>query len=202
MRIARRCLVRLVLAGLMLVGGGGIGMLPARAAAAQPTAFDLAKEGNRYVGEQAKDKIVQIRSEKSVAGVMPTIWYVVYYDPTATFKAVEVKFGAGQMLDVKRPLRLLEPVTGGQEPLDLAKLKIDSDEAIKAALRQPLLDRLTVTATSARLERGEARQPVWKVRIWAAKLRKPSDDVDLGEVILSAEDGRVLKNDLHINRVD
>ena len=31
--------------------------------AGDKTAFDLIKEGNRYVGEQAKDKIVQIRSE-------------------------------------------------------------------------------------------------------------------------------------------
>ena len=81
---------------------------------AEATAFELAKEGNRYVGEQSKDRIVQIRCEKSVGGLIPNIWYVVFYDPTATLKAVEVKFGAGKMLDVKRPMRLLEPVTGGE----------------------------------------------------------------------------------------
>src|SRR5213593_2033035 len=81
--------------------------------AAEMTAFALAKEGNKYVGEQAKDKIVQIRSEKSVGSLNPTLWYVVFYDSTATLKAVEIKFGAGKMLDVKRPMRLLEPVTGG-----------------------------------------------------------------------------------------
>ena len=53
--------------------------------AAEPTAFDLVKEGNRYVGEQAKDKVVQIRSEKSIGGLDPAIWYVVYRDATATF---------------------------------------------------------------------------------------------------------------------
>src|SRR5205807_4621945 len=86
------------------------------ALARDPTAFDLIKEGNRYVGEQSKDKIVQIRSEKSVGSLTPNIWYVVFYDPTATLKAVEVKFGAGKMLDVKRPLRLLEPITGADTP--------------------------------------------------------------------------------------
>src|SRR5262245_8518003 len=49
------------------------------APAAEMTAFELAKEGNRYVGEQSKDKVVQIRSEKSVASMIPDIWYVVYY---------------------------------------------------------------------------------------------------------------------------
>src|SRR6266567_526644 len=70
---------------------------------AEATAFELAKEGNRFVGEQSKDRIVQIRSEKSVGGPSPNIWYVVFYDPTATLKAVEVKFGAGKMLDVNGP---------------------------------------------------------------------------------------------------
>src|SRR5712691_6571219 len=110
--------------------------------AADATAFDLIKEGNRYVGEQAKDKIVQIRSEKSVGTLTPNIWYVVFYDPTASLKAVEVKFGAGQMLTVKRPMRLLEPVTVGDLPLDRDKLKIDSPEAIKIALKEPLLQNL------------------------------------------------------------
>jgi len=33
---------------------------------AEPAAFDLIQEGNRHVGEQSKDKVVQIRSEKSL----------------------------------------------------------------------------------------------------------------------------------------
>src|SRR5438445_13878260 len=46
--------------------------------ASEPTAFELIKEGNRHVGETAKDKVVQIRSEKSIAGVTPNIWWIVY----------------------------------------------------------------------------------------------------------------------------
>src|SRR4051794_26649057 len=79
------------------------------ARAADLTAFDLIKEGNRYVGEEAKDKVVQIRSEKSIGTLTPTIWFIVFYDPDATFKATEVKFGAGRKMDVKRPMRMLEP---------------------------------------------------------------------------------------------
>src|SRR5882672_9697830 len=78
-----------------------------QAAAKEMTAFELAKEGNRFVGEQSKDKVVQIRSDKSVGSLIPSIWYVVYYDPDATLKSVEVKFGAGQKMDVKRPARVL-----------------------------------------------------------------------------------------------
>jgi len=180
------------------------------ARADEPTAFDLIKEGDRYVGEQAKDRIVQIRSEKSIGTLTPNIWYVVFYDPTASLKAVEVKFGAGKMLAVKRPWRLIEPVTGGDLPLDRAKLKIDSPEAIKIALKEPLLQNLKITATQLKLDRlgegvlgqGGPGQGVWKVRLWAAKLRRPDRDADIGEIWVSSTDGQVLKNDLHINRVD
>ena len=180
------------------------------ARAADTTAFGLIKEGNRYVGEQSKDRVVQIRSEKSVGTLTPNIWFVVFYDPTASLKSTEVKFGAGQMLTVKRPMRLLEPVTGGDLPLDRDKLKIDSPEAIQIALKQPMLEHLKITATRLTLDRvGEGvlghagpGQGVWKVRLWASKLRDPARDAEIGEVWVSALDGQVVKNDLKINRVD
>jgi len=180
------------------------------AGAAEPSAFDLVKEANRYVGEQAKDKVVQIRSEKSVGSLTPNIWYVVLYDPTATLKAEEVKFGAGKMISVKRPMRLLEPVTGGDLPLDRSKLKIDSDKAITTALAEPLLKDIKVSATQLKLERvgegvlgqGGTGEAVWKVKVWAAKLRHPNKEADVGEVWISASEGKVVRSDLHINRID
>jgi hypothetical protein len=194
---------------MLLVGFAALS-LALIVSAAEPSAFDLVKEANRYVGEQSKDKVVQIRSEKSVGSLTPTIWYVVFYDPTATLKSIQVKFGAGKMLDVKRPMRLLEPVTGGDAPLDKAKLKVDSDAAAKTALKEPLLQNLKVLATQLKLERvgdgvlGQSGpgEPIWKVKLWAAKLRDPGRDADIGEVWVSAEDGKVVKNDLHIGRVD
>lgn len=184
-------------------------LVTASARAAEPTAFDLIKEADRYVGEQAKDKIVQIRSDKSVGTLTPNIWYVVFYDNTATLKATEVKLGAGKMLSVHRPMRLLEPVTGGDVPMDRDKLKVDSDQAIKTATAEPLLQNLKLTATQLKLERvaegalgGGMAQPVWKVRLWAAKLRNQYRDADIGEIWVSAIDDKVLKTDLHLNRVD
>jgi len=174
----------------------------AASAAKELTAFELIKEGNRYVGEHVRDKVVQIRSEKSVGGLTPTIWYVVYYDTTASLKAMEVKFGAGKMLDVKRPMRLLEPTHGGDLPMDRAKLKINSDQAIATALKEPLLEKLTITATALRLDRQRDGILAWRVRVWAAKLRNPNKDVDIGDIYVNAEDGKVFRNDLHIRRVD
>jgi hypothetical protein len=164
------------------------------------TAFDLIKEGNRHIGEEAKDRVVEIRSEKSVGTLVPNIWYIVYYDPDATAKAVEVKFGAGKKLSVKRPARVLEFATGNTE-LPKEKLKTDSDKAIAIAKKEPLLKNLTLTSTQLKLTRWEA-EPVWKVRFWAAKLRKPTETVDIGEVFVSAATGEVVKTDLEIGRID
>lgn len=171
------------------------------ASAAEPTAFDLIKEGNRYVGEDAKDKVVQIRSEKSISGLEPTIWYVVFYDVDARMKATEVKFGGGKKMDVQRPFRLFERAGGYKNVIDKSKLKIDSSDALKIAQKDGLLERVKLTNSRLTLERWE-ELPVWKVRFWAEKARNPSQTVDIGELYINAEDGKVVHRDLNINRID
>jgi hypothetical protein len=164
-------------------------------------ALSLIKEANRHVGEQIKDQVVQIRSEKSIGSLTPNVWYVVFYDPDATFKATEVKFGAGQKLEVTRPMRVLELGMGDHKPLDRSKIKVDSDRAIKAATAAPLLKSLKLTATQLWLQHGDL-EPVWKVRLWAAKLRHPGEDADVGEVYIASDTGEIVRTDLHINSVD
>jgi len=164
----------------------------------------LVKEGNDHIGKEAKDKVVQIRSEKSIGGLTPNIWYVVYYDPDATFKSTEVKFAAGKKVSVKRPTRLLEPVTGAHKALDKEKLKVDSDKALAIAVKEPILEKLTLKSAEMKLERLSADfdQPVWKIKLWAAKLKNPNDTAGIGEIIVAADDGKVLKTDVHPNRID
>ena len=183
-----------IVALLMLVPAG-------LALAAEPTAFALIKEADKYVGEQSKDKVVQIRSEKSVGTMTPNIWFVVFYDPDAPLKAVEVKFGAGQKMDVSRPLRLLEPITGADKVLDSSKLKVDSDKALDIAISQPLLKSLKLNAAQCWLEHS-ADGPRWRIRLWAAKIKHPADQADVGEVFISTADGSVVRTDLHPNSAD
>lgn len=183
-----------------LLAAVGLLLGTGQAFADEPTAFELIKAGNEYVGKESKDKIVQIRSERSINSLTPNIWYIVYYDPDATFKATEVKFGGGKKLKVTRPMRLLEPITGDDKKLDRSKFKIDSDKAIKIAIAEPVLKPLTLKATQLWLERGEDG-PVWRVRLWAARVDKPKKQEDIGEVFVSADEGKVVKTDLHIDRV-
>jgi hypothetical protein len=169
--------------------------------AGEATGLSLIKDANDYVGKDVRDQVVQIRSEKSVAGTEPNIWYVVFYDKDATFKTAEVKFGAGKKLDVKHPMRGPTAYINDKNILDQKVLKIDSNKAIKIAIAEPLLDKLTIRATQLWLERVD-NVATWRVRLWAQKLRHPNDDANIGDVSISAEDGKVLKSDLHIDRVD
>jgi hypothetical protein len=168
---------------------------------AETTALELIKEGNRYVSDESKDKIVQIRSDKSIGTLTPIIWYVVYFDADATFKATEVKFGAGKKLEVKRPMRMFERINRDYKPIARADLKIDSDKALEIAKQDPLLDKLTLKASQMWLGRGD-EGVAWRVRLWAARLKNPNRDADIGEIYISADEGKVLRRDLHINRVD
>jgi len=168
---------------------------------AEPTALSLIKEGNRYVGEDVKDRIVEIYSDKSVGNTTPNVWHIVYYDPNATLKSTEVTFGGGKKMDVKRPMRLVQPITGDQKEMDRKKMKVDSDKALKTASQDPLLEKLTLRASQMWLQHGDVG-PVWKVRLWAAKLKDPGNDVDIGDVYIAADDGKVMRRDLHIDRVD
>ena len=172
-----------------------------RAFTAEPTAFELIKEGNKHVGEDARDRVAEIRSDKSAGSLVPNIWYIVYYDPDASLKATEVKFGAGKKMSVKRPPRLLEPITRSHKELPREKLKFDSDKAIETATHDELLKNVKLTNTQLWLEHSDDG-PRWKIRLWAEKFRHPGDTAEIGQIYLSATDGKVFERDFHLNRLD
>jgi len=69
------------------------------------------------------------------------------------------------------------------------------------------LKNLTLRATRLSLDRNYKEDmtvtaPIWRVEIFAAKLRNPNADANIGSVYLSAEDGKVIKSDLNISKVD
>lgn len=169
--------------------------------AAEKTAFDMVKEGNKHIGEQARDKVVQIRSDKSVGSVTPNVWYVVYRDPFASLKSVEVKFVGDKVASVKRPFRLIEAATEKNEPLNPKQLKTDSDKALKIALKEKVLEHLTITSTQMKLEEYEGA-PVWKIRLWAQKVRQPTKEADIGQIFIAAEDGKAVHLDVKPEKAD
>ena len=194
MKIKTKCFC-LVAAGALLLSA----LVPAFAGP-EPTAFQLAKDGNRFVGEPSRDRVLKINSDKSIAGLTPSIWRVAYFDPDARSKIVEVKFGSGLKLDVSRPWKMFG---GGKEAdvLDLKKLKVDSDAALRMATMQKLLQPFTLKYSQLWLQRGDDGL-TWKVRLWAAKLGKPDAIMEIGDIFISPEDGNIVRADLHIERLN
>src|SRR5580704_13333697 len=85
--------------------GAVLGLATTRLALADPTALELIKNGDNYVGEPCRDRVLEVYSEKSIASLEPNVWHVVYYDPSVFSRSVDVKFGAGQEMDVSHPMR-------------------------------------------------------------------------------------------------
>lgn len=181
-----------------LVFGAVVGLAITQLAWADPTALQLVKNGDNYVGVQSKDKVLGLDSEKSVGMLQPNVWHVLYYDPDVTYKTVDVKFGAGQEMEVSHPMHPVHAFAMPPKTLDIldqSKLSVDSDRALNIATSQPLLKGLTLRATRMSLENTDVG-PVWKVEIYAAKVSEPDKDTSVGSVCISATDGSLVKSDL------
>jgi hypothetical protein len=179
-----------------IILGAVLGLATSRMALAEPTALDLIKRGDDYVGVQSKDKVVQIYSDKSVASLQPNIWHIVYFDSSVFPKITEVKFEAGQETDVGHPMRPFTLPAKPDQIVDLSKITVDSDRAAQIAASQPLLKGLNLRYSRITLEKGDSG-PEWKVQLWSAKVSDPTKDADVGDVRISAADGSVIQSNLH-----
>jgi hypothetical protein len=164
------------------------------------TAFNLVKEGDRYVGDDVKGKVVQIWSDKSNGVLTPIIWYVDYDDEDATFKIAEVKFEGGKKASVRRPTRPLELTGLNKEIMDRKKLNVDSDKALAAVTGDSALSGVKLKATQFWLQ-SKDEGPTWKIRLWAEKTEHPDKEAEIGDIYISADDGKVIRRDLHLEHL-
>ena len=165
----------------------------------KPTALQLLQKGNTHVSARSKNKVLQISSNRSPVDEPPRSWRLLYYDDKTTYNAVEVRFEDGEMERVHEPNRLLELFTfASSKTLDLAKVKIDSDAAIRVAVAECPTEVGTVKQIEAKLERGYGGLPVWNIKLFGIPTGKLVEDASLGYVIVLAEDGKVLKKDIAV----
>lgn len=182
-----------------VVLGIALGLAGTSIAMADPSALNLVRSGDNYIGIQSRDKILEMYSEKSIATVEPNVWHILYYDPDVTFKAADVKFGAGQEMEVTHPMHpvhMFGMPAKTSDIIDQSRVHVDSDQALNIATSQPLLRGLTLRSTKMTLDNGDTG-PAWKVDLYAAKLSDPTKEAYVGNVCISATDKSVLKVDLH-----
>jgi hypothetical protein len=77
-------------------------------------------------------------------------------------------------------------------------LRIDSDQALDIAIKQ-LPPQTQVKSTSILLEDDHDR-PVWKIRVWVSRPHRQYEEKEIGEIIISVENGDILKNRLEPSR--
>jgi hypothetical protein len=184
-----------------LVLAAVLGLATTRVALADPTALSLIKNGDDYVGFPCRDKVLEVYSDKSVASMEPNVWHVIYYDPTVFSRSVEVKFGAGQEMEVSHPMRPFMLPARTRDVLDANKLRVDSDRALRIATSQPILNGITLRSSKMTLQSSDDGA-IWKVELYAAKVGDPTREVCVGYVTMTADDGTIVKADLHPSSID
>ncbi len=161
------------------------------------TALQLVKLGDHYVSEDSHDQVIQIISDKSVDDLAPKSWRVIYHNQQATFHATEVQFMDGKMVRVREPNRVLQIFApNARKTFDLAKVRLDSDDALKIVMDLPEVRAASVIAVQMELDRGYGGLPVWSVDLFGESQSKLADEKDLGTISLLADSGKILKNTL------
>jgi serine/threonine protein kinase len=161
------------------------------------TALQLLQKGNTHVSARSQNRVLEITSGKAPVDQPPQSWQIRYYDDKTTYNAVEVRFEGGEMERVYEPNRLLGIFApGARKILDLAKVKVDSDKAIRIAAAEAKAEELIAKSVELKLERGYGGLPVWNVKLFGIVPGKATNDSNLGYVIVLAEDGKVLKKAL------
>lgn len=161
------------------------------------TALQLLQKGNSYVSARSQNHLLEVTASRAPLHEPPQSWRFVYYDDKTTYNAVAVRFEGGEMERVYEPNRFLELFTpGAQKTLDLAKVKVDSDKAIRIATAEAAAGELVAKFVELKLERGYGGLPVWNVKLFGVVPGKAAEDSSMGYVIVLAEDGKVLKKAL------
>lgn len=174
--------------------------MPAAARTVLPenfTALQLVKLGNHYVSDGSHDQVIEIISDKSVDDLAPKNWRVIYHIQQAAFRATEVQFVGGKMARIREPNRFFQALSpNARKALDLSKVKLDSDDALRIVMDLPEVRAASVIAVQMQLERGYGGLPVWTVNLFGESQSNMADEKDLGTVALLADSGKILKNTL------
>ena len=167
---------------------------------AELTGLEALREANRQVGAEAKNKILQVRSERSTNGLAPKTWSVMFYDASVGMKTTVVKLSAGREPRIDHPFALFKR-PDPKRIFDPSSVRIDSDAALKVAAKDRLLEKVKLNGARITLELWEG-SPVWKIEFWAEKAKEPARTPAIGQIFVDGQEGKVVNRDLHISRTE
>jgi hypothetical protein len=179
-----------------------------------PTARQAVDIAKRRMSPASQDKVLRIEGRRSDADLRVREWVITFYDETRVNNALAVRVEDGQDTATKVQLRMFEDGTfdhfdrnftgfSNKEVINLSRWKIDSDEAVARALKQPRLSEVQITEVRlilSKLSDGEV-PPVWRVHLRARSKSNPGRDTSIGYIDLSAETGEVLRNETRLGKL-
>ncbi len=186
----------------------------AHGAGSAPTARQAVDIAKKRMPPSSQDLVLRIEGVRSDAELRPREWRVTFYDDSRVNNALTVKVEDGRDTKVETVLRMFEDGTwrhfdrnftgfSRNEAINLSRWKIDSDEAVSKALKQPRISEVQVTEARLvlrKLSDGDV-PPVWRVYLRARSKTNPGRQAAIGYIDLSAESGEVLRNETRVGKL-
>jgi hypothetical protein len=183
-------------------------------AGTMPTAKQAVDVAKKRMAPASQDLVLRVEGVRSDAEQRPREWRVTFYDDSRVNNALTVKVEDGQDTKAETVLRMFEDGTwrhfdrnftgfSRNEAINLSRWKIDSDEAVSKALKQPRISEVQITEVRLvlrKLSDGDV-PPVWRVHLRARSKSNPSRETAIGYIDLSAESGEVLRNETRVGKL-
>jgi hypothetical protein len=183
-------------------------------AGSMPTAKQAVDVAKKRMAPASQDLVLRVEGVRSDAEQRPREWRVTFYDDSRVNNALTVKVEDGQDTKAETVLRMFEDGTwrhfdrnftgfSRNEAINLSRWKIDSDEAVSKALKQPRISEVQITEVRLvlrKLSDGDV-PPVWRVHLRARSKSNPSRETAIGYIDLSAESGEVLRNETRVGKL-
>ncbi len=164
--------------------------LPDSAFAARDIAEKVLPPGD--IAPTGKAELLTIIGKRDDTQVTPTTWTFYFFDKSAPGHARIVTVNGGRVIRSGGDLVHFASPYSEQTVLPEDKIQKDSTDVLQLA--QALVPGVTVTGSEFALMQQKDSVPMWKVTLWTKDSN--GEERKLGDVILLAEDGTLIRNTL------
>jgi hypothetical protein len=174
-----------------------VGPVPIPATTATPDSAFAARtvaEASPNVGSiqpTGQAELLKIIGRHSESEVTPSTWTFYFFDKTAPGHARIITVSNGKIIKNGGDLEHFAAPYSEQNVLPEDKVMIDSTQALQIA--EGLIPGVTITGSEFVLLQEKNSVPMWKVTLWT---REGDDDRKLGDVMLLAENGTLIRKNL------
>jgi hypothetical protein len=194
---------------LCAVWGVGIGQ-----AGNVPTAKRVADLVNARSPSAPPNQLIRMEGRDADSDGRPRQWDVTVYDPKRGNRGTVLRYRDGVLISEGGAVRLLDDARWSRfgrnfsgydlgEIIGVKRWKLDSTDAVARVAALPgmaTVQLADVRMTLVKLSDGDV-PPVWRVQVRARSRVAPAREAWVGPVVMSAETGEILRNELRLERL-